>query len=217
MFTICAHSCYSLCLIMIGWHIRVVCIAFRKKLTKMCYSDGSSVLWCCWLYIILKYAEFSESTSMAFVKHVLVTTLVFVINADRAGDTSCNTGRPCVSGRRRPGLERPTRLRNVNLRFIPYCAEDVSVFPDLLTLTKKHASHWLCNVVLKCCCACTTLIWSYDDDDDDDDELCMRYLDFSYHGLFVPWTVRTLLDCSYHGLFVPSLDDSYRDARFTKN
>jgi len=23
----------------------------------------------------------------------------------------------------------------VNLRFIPYCAEDVSVFPDLLTLT----------------------------------------------------------------------------------
>ena len=35
------------------------------------------------------------------------------------------------------------------------------------------------------------------------------FLDFSYPGLFVPWTVRTLLDCSYHGLFVPSLDDSY--------
>jgi len=42
------------------------------------------------------------------------------------------------------------------------------------------------------------------------------YLDFSYLGLFVPWTVRTLLDCSYHGLFVPSLDDSYRDAILTK-
>ena len=28
------------------------------------------------------------------------------------------------------------------------------------------------------------------------------------HGLFVPWTIRTL-DCSYRGLFVPSLDDSY--------
>jgi len=27
------------------------------------------------------------------------------------GDTSCNTGGPCVSGRRRPGLERPTGLR----------------------------------------------------------------------------------------------------------
>ena len=56
----------------------------------------------------------------------------------------------------------------------------------------------------------------------------MRYLDSSYlglfvpwtiraiDGLFVPWTVRTLLDCSYHGLFVPSLDNSYRDARLTK-
>jgi len=32
------------------------------------------------------------------------------------------------------------------------------------------------------------------------------------HGLFVPWTVRTL-DCSYHGLFVPSLDDSYHDEK----
>jgi len=41
-------------------------------------------------------------------------------------------------------------------------------------------------------------------------------LDCSYCGLFVPWTVRTLLDCSYHGLFVPSLYDSYRDARLTK-
>jgi len=47
------------------------------------------------------------------------------------------------------------------------------------------------------------------------------YLDFSYLGLFVPWTIRTIdvlfvpwtvrtvLDCSYHGLFVPSLDFSY--------
>ena len=44
-----------------------------------------------------------------------------------------------------------------------------------------------------------------------------RTLDYSYPlGLFVPWTVRTLLDCSYHGLFVPSLDDSYRDARLAK-
>jgi len=34
-------------------------------------------------------------------------------------------------------------------------------------------------------------------------------MDYSHPGLFVPWTVRTLLDCSYHGLFVPSLDDSY--------
>jgi len=61
---------------------------------------------------------------------------VFVVNADRAGDTSCNTGRPCVSGRRRPGLERSTRLRHVsaNLRIIPYCVEDSSVFPDFLTL-----------------------------------------------------------------------------------
>ena len=41
-------------------------------------------------------------------------------------------------------------------------------------------------------------------------------LDFSYPGLFVPWTVRTLLDCSYHGLFIPSLDDSYHVARLTK-
>ena len=39
--------------------------------------------------------------------------------------------------------------------------------------------------------------------------LFVPYLDFSYPGLFVPWTVRTLLDCSYHGLFVPSLDFSY--------
>ena len=39
----------------------------------------------------------------------------------------------------------------------------------------------------------------------------IRTLDYSYLGLFVPWTVRTLLDCSYHvlcfctvlGLFVP--------------
>jgi len=30
-----------------------------------------------------------------------------------------------------------------------------------------------------------------------------RYLDFSYLGLFVPWTVRTM-DCSYRRLFVPS-------------
>ena len=60
--------------------------------------------------------------------------VVFVVNADRAGDTSCNTGRRCVSGRRRPGLERPTRLRHVstNLRIIPYCVEDVYIcFPGL--------------------------------------------------------------------------------------
>jgi len=31
----------------------------------------------------------------------------------------------------------------------------------------QHASHWLCDVVLKRCSACTTLIWSYDDDDDE--------------------------------------------------
>ena len=37
----------------------------------------------------------------------------------------------------------------------------------------------------------------------------IRTLDYSYLGVFVPWTVRTLLDCSYHGLFVPSLDFSY--------
>ena len=38
----------------------------------------------------------------------------------------------------------------------------------------------------------------------------IRTLDYSYPpGLFVPWTVCTLLDCSYHGLFVPFLDDSY--------
>ena len=37
----------------------------------------------------------------------------------------------------------------------------------------------------------------------------IRTLDFLYPGLFVLWTVRTLLDCSYHGLFVPSLYDSY--------
>ena len=41
-------------------------------------------------------------------------------------------------------------------------------------------------------------------------------LDYSYLGLFVPWTVRTVLDCSYHGLFVPSLDDSYHVARLTQ-
>ena len=39
------------------------------------------------------------------------------------------------------------------------------------------------------------------------------------HGLFVPWTVRTLLDCSYRGLFVPSwtvrtMDYSYRPGLF---
>ena len=50
----------------------------------------------------------------------------------------------------------------------------------------------------------------------------IRTLDYSYRGLFVPsWTVRTMdcsyrawtfrtVDCSYLlGLFVPSLDDSY--------
>ena len=68
--------------------------------------------------------------------------VVFVVNADRPGDTSCNAcnaGGPCVSGRRCPGLERPTRLRHVsvNLRIIPYCAEDVSVFQDFLTLTTR--------------------------------------------------------------------------------
>ena len=30
--------------------------------------------------------------------------VVFVINVDRASDTLCNTGRPCVSGRRCPGF-----------------------------------------------------------------------------------------------------------------
>ena len=39
--------------------------------------------------------------------------------------------------------------------------------------------------------------------------LRVRFTDYSYIGLFVPWTVRTLLDCSYHGLFVPSLDCLY--------
>ena len=69
--------------------------------------------------------------------HVDACGRLLVVNADRPGDTSCNTGRPCVSGRHRPGLERPTRLRHVsvNLRIIPYCGEDASVFPDLLTLT----------------------------------------------------------------------------------
>ena len=64
-------------------------------------------------------------------------TVIFVVIADRPGDTSCNTGRPCVSGRRRPGLERPTRLRHVsaNLLIIPYSVEDVYVFPDFLPLT----------------------------------------------------------------------------------
>jgi len=37
-----------------------------------------------------------------------------------------------------------------------------------------------------------------------------RFTDYSCLGLFVPWTVRTLLDCSYHGLSVPLLDDSYQ-------
>ena len=52
-------------------------------------------------------------------------------------DTSFNIGRPCVSGRRLPGLERPTRLFHVsaNLRIIPYCVEGSSVFQDSLTLT----------------------------------------------------------------------------------
>jgi len=63
--------------------------------------------------------------------------VIFVVIADRPGDTSCITGRPCISSRRRPCLERPTRLRHVsaNLRIIPYWVEDVSVFPDFLTLT----------------------------------------------------------------------------------
>ena len=38
----------------------------------------------------------------------------------------------------------------------------------------------------------------------------MQWRRWEVHGLFVPWTVRTLVDCSYHELFVPSLDDSYR-------
>jgi len=29
------------------------------------------------------------------------------------------------------------------------------------------------------------------------------FTDYLYLGLFVPWTIRTLLDCSYHGRFVP--------------
>ena len=47
----------------------------------------------------------------------------------------------------------------------------------------QHASHWLCNVVLKRCCACTTLIWSYDDDaddDDDDDDDCAYFCAFMH-------------------------------------
>jgi len=39
--------------------------------------------------------------------------VIFVVIADRPGDTSCTTGRPYVSGRRRPGLEWPTILRHV--------------------------------------------------------------------------------------------------------
>ena len=65
--------------------------------------------------------------------------VIFVVIADRPGDTSCNIGKPCVSGRRHPGLECPARLRHVSgyLRIIPYCVEleDVSVFQDFLTLT----------------------------------------------------------------------------------
>ena len=67
---------------------------------------------------------------------VTSTAVIFVVIADRPGDTSCNTGRPCGSCRRRPGLERPTKLRHVsaNLLIIPYRVEVVSVFPDFLTL-----------------------------------------------------------------------------------
>ena len=40
----------------------------------------------------------------------------------------------------------------------------------------------------------------------------VRTMDHSYHGLFVPWTIRTM-DCSYHGPFVPwtirTIDCSY--------
>ena len=60
----------------------------------------------------------------------------------------------------------------------------------------QHASHWLCNVVLKRCCACTTLILSYDDaddadadadaDDDDDD-------DDDERSLITFWTASALL------------------------
>jgi len=95
--------------------------------------------------------------------------VIFVVITSRPGDTLCNSGRPCVSGRRRLGLERPSRLRHViaNLLIIPYCVEDISVFQALQDW--QHASHWLCNVVLRRCCACSMLILSYDDDDDDDD------------------------------------------------
>jgi len=62
------------------------------------------------------------------IEFKLCALVIFVVNADHPADTSCNTVRPCVSGRRRPGLERPTRLRHVsaNLRIIPYCVEDSS-------------------------------------------------------------------------------------------
>jgi len=72
------------------------------------------------------------------------------------------------SGRRLPGLERPTRLRHVsaNLLIIPYTALKTYLFSRTFWHW-QHASHWLRNVVLKRYCACTTLIWSYDDDDDE--------------------------------------------------
>jgi len=65
----------------------------------------------------------------------------------------------------------------------------------------QHASHWLCNVVLKRCCACTTFILSYDDDADDDDddvqiktELCDQWqrciwiTRFKVHGTWKIWS-----------------------------
>jgi len=35
-------------------------------------------------------------------------------------------------------------------------------------------------------------------------------MDYSYLGLFVPWTIRTLMDCSYHPWTFRTLDCSYR-------
>jgi len=95
-------------------------------------------------------------------------SVVFVVNADRAGDTTCNTGRPCVSDRRRPGLERPTRLRHVSAYTFASLRTALKTYLFSRTFWHwQHVSHWLCNVVLKRYCACTTLIWSYDDNDYD--------------------------------------------------